>query len=118
MQRTVAKDPEPNILIMENSHFNQVLGSFPVLEKIPTLLQKPVLLLTGLSCVAGVITGHMQEDKTTMLHIMFSDSENTNYRKALDCFKSNDIKPVFINVNPENRFIKIKLIETSSNIKK
>lgn len=103
---------------MENSHFNQVLGSFPVLEKIPTLLQKPVLLLTGLSCVAGVIPGRQQEDTTTMLHITFSDSENMNYKKALECFKSEGIKPVFINVNPENRFIKIKLTETIQNNKK
>lgn len=99
---------------MENNHFYPNAGKFPVLEKLPTLLQKPVLLLTGLSCVAGIISGHQQEDTTTMLHIVFSDQENMDYKKALDCFKSEGLKPVFINLNPESRFIKIKLTQTKS----
>lgn len=99
---------------METTIFYPNAGRMPVLEKLPTLLQKPVLLLSGLSCVAGIISGLQQDDNSTMLYIDFSEREIMDYKRALDCFKIDGVKAKYLNVNFPQRFIRIKLSHTKS----
>jgi len=84
-------------------------GSMPILEMLPTLLQKPIAQLKKLPCVAGVIAGLQQDDVSTTLTIDFSAQETMDYRKALDCFKVDGLTPKALHVNLADRFMRIKL---------
>ncbi|ALM50334.1 hypothetical protein AMR72_16440 [Flavobacterium psychrophilum] len=57
----------------------------PVLDLLPTLLQKPVNLLQNLPCVAGVISGKQQGFSTSFL-IIFDEKFQMDDKRVLKCF--------------------------------
>lgn len=60
-------------------------GRMPVLDNMPTLLQKPIALLQNLPCVAGVISGTQQGFSTSIL-IIFNDQFPMDDKRVLKCF--------------------------------
>ena len=86
------------------------LQLFP--HNLPALLQKPVAVLSGLSCVAGITTGHHQD--STVLQISLNGNKTASYTQALQCLNVKGISPRYLNINPAQGYIKIKLSITQA----
>lgn len=78
--------PLTKTVIMEVSNLFPSSGRMPLLESLPTLLQKPIDKLQRLTCVAGVTTGTQQADLSVSVIIHFSHFIPMDYTKALSCF--------------------------------
>ena len=69
---------------MNLPHFSNA-GRKPVVETLPTLLEKPISLLEKLPCIAGVISGKHSGFSSTLL-IDFHDNMEMDITSVLKCF--------------------------------
>ena len=100
---------------MEVLFFSPDGGSMPMPENVPTLLQEPITNLKKLPCIAGVTSGLLQGNGSTMLHIAFHDPETMDYKKALACLNGVGYTSHYLHINPELRFMDI-LISASKKL--
>ena len=95
---------------IENCNSNDTLSV--LFENLPTLLQKPVALLTTLPCVAGIISGLQQDDTTTFLRIDLIG--HIKLSQALKCFKDEGLKVLYLNIDPATSSLALKIANCKS----
>lgn len=97
---------------MNNNIFLPNEGRTPSLGLFPTLLQKSIMHLSGLSCVAGVVSGHQQDDTSIMLLVDFKPNSNLNsgiVPQVFGCFNNPGIALKYLYINKVKGFMKLKL---------